>query len=199
VAEVSPARRYRHRIAGLAVGALLVAGLAQLTGAGYIQAKAWLAQVLLRGAWEATLAGVREVRPWPWADTYPVARLRVPALGVEQIVLAGISGRSLAFAPGHLDGTARPGAAGHAVIAGHRDTHFRFLQRLRVGMLLELQAPGGAWRRFRVAGTEVIDARHARLAPPGDTAALSLVTCYPFDAVVPGGALRYVVSAEASS
>ncbi len=44
-------------------------------------------------------------------------------------------------------------------------------------------------------GAEVIDARQARLAPDDGRPILSLVTCYPFDAIVPGGPLRYVVTA----
>ncbi len=62
-----------------------------------------------------------------------------------------------------------------------------------------MQGPDGAWRVYRVSGTEVIDARHARLLPGDATPRLTLVTCYPFDAIVPGGPLRYVVSAEAEA
>ena len=38
-----------------------------------------------------------------------MARLSVPRLGLERHVLAGAHGRSLAFGPGHLDGTPLPG------------------------------------------------------------------------------------------
>src|SRR5207248_2826247 len=85
------------------VSAALLAGGAALFGHGaYIYAKAGLAQVLLRRAWERTLAGERDVKPWPWADTWPVARLTIPKAGTDSIVLAGASGRTLAFGPGHL-------------------------------------------------------------------------------------------------
>lgn len=178
---------------------LLLAGLGlwQLGGAAWIHGKAVLAQVLLERAWGTTLEGIAAVRPWPWADTYPVGRLRVPALGIEQIVLAGASGRSLAFGPGHLDGTAPPGRPGHTVLSGHRDTHFRFLEDLRAGTEIDLQAVDGRWRRYRVTGSEVIDERNARFSPGDGTPALTLVTCYPFDAIRPGGLLRYLVFAEA--
>ena len=179
-----------------AAGLLIGLGLWQAGAASAIHAKAWLAQVLLERAWADTLAGAARARPWPWADTWPVARLQAPDLGVEQIVLAGASGRTLAFGPGHLDGTARPGGAGHSVLSGHRDTHFRFLQRLAAGSALRVQRPDGAWRVYRVTATEVIDARRARLAVGDGAPALTLVTCYPFDAVRPGGPLRYVVFAE---
>ena len=51
-----------------------------------INAKAARVQVLLEDAWERTRKGEAKVRPWPWADTWPVARLRVPRLDVSVIV-----------------------------------------------------------------------------------------------------------------
>jgi sortase A len=189
----------RRRPSALAAGLLLLGlGVWHLGGAGTIHAKAWLAQILLERAWAETLAGDGPVvRPWPWADTAPLARLQVPALGVDRIVLAGASGRSLAFGPGHLDGTALPGGPGHSVLTGHRDTHFAFLKELDLGDEIRVQGRDGAWRRYRVSGTQVLDSRSARLALGDDRPRLSLVTCYPFDALRPGGPLRYVVSAEA--
>lgn len=194
-----PRRRFLPCAAAVFGVLLLALGGAQLGWAGWIHAKALLAQVLLARAWADTLEGARAVKPWPWADTYPVARLRVPALGIEQIVLSGASGRTLAFGPAHLDGTAPPGAPGHSVLSGHRDTHFRFLRDLAPGTALHLQAADGAWSRYRVAGSEVIDARAARFHPGGGRRVLTLVTCYPFDAIEPGGPLRYLVFAEAAS
>jgi sortase A len=180
-------------------GAFLIAlGLWQGGEAAYIEAKAWLAQDLLDSAWSDTLGGAQQVKPWPWADTWPVALLTVPDLGVERIVLAGASGRTLAFGPAHLDGTAPAGATGHAVLTGHRDTHFRFLRDLTPGMALRVQRPDGTWRGYRVAATEVLDARSARLTAAAGGAHLTLVTCYPFDTIVPGGPLRYAVYARAA-
>ena len=124
-----------------------------------------------------------------------MARLEAPRLGIDRIVLAGTSGRTLAFGPGHMDGTAPPGAAGHAILSGHRDTHFGFLKDLTPGDALRVQRPDGAWQDYRVIGTQVIDARQARLAPDDGRPILSLVTCFPFDAIDPGGPLRYVVTA----
>lgn len=175
---------------------LLALAVAQLAVAGYIPAKAWLAQCLLQAAWDRVLAGEADARPWAWADTRPLARLEVPRLGVERLVLAGASGRSLAFGPGWLDGSAPPGDDGNTVIAGHRDTHFEFLRRLRVGDDVWLQAADGARHRYRVAEARVVDARRVRLPAKGPSR-LTLVTCYPFDAVAPGGSERYLVTAEA--
>ncbi len=149
--------------------------------------------MLLRVAWERAQHGAAMPRPWPWADTHVVARLVAPAHGVDLLVLAGASGRTLAFGPGHHDGSALPGTSGNVVLAGHRDTHFRFLQELAHGDVLELRTPAGVLRRYRVNATAIVD--HRDLALPRDASMLTLVTCYPFDAFASGGPLRYVVTA----
>ncbi len=203
--------RRQDLITAMPVLALALAGL-WFTGQGaWIHAKAMLAQVLLEDAWSETLVSGEPVPPWPWADTWPVARLRVEigeeadaetgaqanaeADTVDLIVLAGDSGRTLAFGPGHTSGSAAPGEPGTTVISGHRDTHFRFLERLRPGARLELTAPGGT-TRYRVSTTRVVDSRRFGLRDPGRGKRLVLVTCWPFDAISPGGPLRYVVEAE---
>ena len=172
-------------------------GLCLLVHGSWIHAKAALAQVMLEYAWQETRSGETHVRPWAWADTWPVARLQVPALGVDQIVLAGASGRTLAFGPAHLDGTAVPGAPGHSIISGHRDTHFRFMQDLTPGMEIRIQGADSRWRSYRAGEGRVIDARDARFEVASDRPTLTLVTCWPFDAIEAGGPLRYLVFAEA--
>jgi len=173
-------------------------GLWQLGQGAWIYVKARLAQRLLQRAWARTLRGEPEARPWPWADTWPVARLQVPAHGVDLIVLAGVSGRTLAFGPGHAPGSAVPGAHGTAIVAGHRDTHFRFLEWLKQGDEIIVEVPGLRRSRLRVQETSVVDSRTAVIRTEARSAGLVLVTCYPFDAVRPGGPLRYVVTASAS-
>jgi sortase A len=183
----------------LALAVLLIAGSAvPFAGAGWIHAKAILAQILLDRSWQARLAGIDEgaAKPWPWADTVPVARLQVPRLEVDQIVLAGASGRSLAFGPGHLTGTALPGERGNSVITGHRDTHFDFIGELKTGDTFRLQRPDGTWARYRVAGGEVVDARTAQLDATPDRSAVTLVTCYPFNSRDYNQPWRYAVFGE---
>lgn len=180
---------------GLLIALLVFSGW-QLGQAGYIHAKARLAQHLLDGAWQRTLAGERRVKPWPWADTWPVARLRVPRLAVDLLVLDGAAGSTLAFGPGHLSGSVAPGEPGNSIISGHRDTHFAFLQHLKEGDVLHLQDTDGRQWRYRVTRGEVFDARDHALSAGGASARLVLLTCYPFDALMPGGPLRYVVELD---
>jgi sortase A len=177
----------------VAPGILLVLGLAQMAQGGWIHAKACLAQVLLEDAWQMTLVGGREVRPWPWADTWPVARLRAPEQNADLIVLEGASGRVIAFAPGWLHGSARPGQPGACVIAGHRDTHFAILEDLDVGDPLLLEDATATVHEYRVTGSAVVDRRDVGALECSDENCLVLVTCWPFDAIRPGGPERYVV------
>lgn len=174
-------------------------GLWQLGGAGLIKGKAWLTQHLLDRAWTATLAGSDPagpgIRPWPWADTWPVARLHVPDLEVDLFVLAGASNRNLAFGPTEMEGL---DGLNHSILSGHRDTHFAFLRHLEDGSRFRLQDRSGAWRDFAVRGRSIIDVRQEVIARPGQgRQLLTLVTCYPFDTVTPGGPLRLAVTAEA--
>ncbi len=185
----------RYTIAAVAALAFAVA-----TGgpALWIEAKAVVAQILLRAAWAETAETSAPVRPWPWADTWPVARLEAPRLGVDQIVLAGASGRTLAFGPAHVGDSAAPGSAGNVVVSGHRDTHFRFLQDLVPGDRLTVSTPEGGRRGYTVAETEVIHVDDAHLPLATAVPRLTLVTCWPFDTLVPGGPMRYLVVADAA-
>jgi sortase A len=174
---------------------LLCFGFWQFGHGAYIPAKAWLAQELMQRAWDRSGDGEIRVAPWPWADTWPVARLTAMSGDVDLIVLAGGSGRTLAFGPGHLSISAMPGETGNAVIAGHRDTHFQFLQDVQRGERLKLESSDGAEHLYEVIDIDIVDSRKGRLLLDSDTALLSLVTCYPFDAREAGGPLRYVVTA----
>jgi sortase A len=190
---VTTRRRLRNR-AGLAL-ALLV-GIACLAQAGWIHVKAVLAQALVAHAFERALDGDEDARPWPWADTRPVARLRLPGADGTLIVLAGASGRNLAFGPAHDPASAAPGEPGNSVIAAHRDTHFRVLEGLRIGDPLGVERVDGRNFEFVVTAIEIVDSRRARIALDHDTSRLTLVTCHPFDALLPSGPMRFVVTAD---
>ena len=183
-----------------ALALVLVLGLWQIGEGLWIPAKAWLAQQLIAQAWDEAMVSRGPVPPWPWADTNPVARLVVPALGIDQIVLAHATGRILAFGPGHLDGSPAPGTAGLSVVSGHRDTNFRFLADVVPGTGLRIQRADGSWVDYVVREIQIVDGRTARLPLIGNgPPLLALTTCYPFDAVMPGGPLRLVVLAEGVS
>jgi len=180
----------------LIVACLLCLGFWQLGQGAYIPAKAWFAQELMQRAWERSADDDDRQAPWPWADTWPIARLSAKSGAVDLIVLAGGSGRTLAFGPGHLSASSLPGEKGNSVIAGHRDTHFSFLRDIKMGETLVIEKTSGRKHLYTVIGIDVVDSRRGSLLLDTEAAILSLVTCYPFDASEAGSPLRYVVTAK---
>ena len=179
------------------IGSLALAGILLFGHGVWIYAKAQYAQFLLERAWARTLHGERDVKPWFWADTAPIARIEFPRQRRRYIVLAGASGRTLAFGPGHVDGTALPDADGNCVISAHRDTQFAVLRNLDAGDEIILQTRDGRAMRYRVREHHVTNARDTSLLESSRGRILTLITCFPFDAIRPGGPLRYVVVATA--
>lgn len=149
-------------------------------------AKAQIAQQLLENAWQESLNGKNEVRPWPWADHWPVARLRWTKGDIDMLVLFGAQGASLAFAPGMSEA-----GNGGKLISAHRDTHFQFLQYLRAGDFIELQQNDGQWSKWNVEVSEIHNINQHQLWV--GEAELVLISCYPFDKIEAGGPLRYVL------
>jgi sortase A len=175
---------------------VLLAGGSVLLGDGcWIRTKAVLAQFLLQHAWEQTLANGEQTKPWPWADTWPVARLQVKRLGVDLIVLEGESGGVLAFGPGHLPGSSGPSENGHCILAGHRDTSFRFLEDLQQDDIVTIQTVSGDFLNYRIRETMVHEAEDLYLVE-SEFPSLTLLTCYPFDTLQSRTNLRYLVFAE---
>jgi sortase A len=189
----------RHELRGarwfLGVAAVLACvGGWQVAEAGWIHAKAIVAQELIASSWSDARKGKTPRRPWPWADMRPVARLMVPSRHVDLFVLDNASNRALAFGPAHVSGTASPGSAGNAVIVAHRDTHFAFLRNLHENDEIDIETARGAVR-YRVREISVVNQSDTRVLDAG-AAQLTLITCYPFDAIRPGTPLRYVVVAD---
>ncbi len=188
--------------------ALIIAACVALAHGLWIPAKAVLAQHLMMRSWQAAQAGGPALPPWPWADTTPVARLTLPRLEVDQLVLAGTSGSELAFGPG-LVGTMRPtsmlsgwgarsqnGGPQNIAIAGHRDTHFRFMQHIAMGDRIHLEAADGTRRAYTVGWTGVVAEDDTWVANPTPHDALTLITCYPFDGIAGQADQRFVVRAN---
>jgi sortase A len=185
----------------LSVGSILaallgLAGLVLVAQGLWIPTKAWVAQRLIERAWENSLGGQAEIRPWPWADTWPIARLRLPSVEEPLYALAGASGQALAFGPAHVSASAQPSERDNVVFAGHRDTHFASLRQLEIGDEIVIET-AISLMRYRIVETAVVHESRMDLLDRTGRAELRLITCYPFDSIIPGGPLRYVVHAVA--
>jgi sortase A len=184
------------------LGVTLFAGSCLVARAGYLRAKAEAASVLIHRAWEQTIRTGVDQPPWPWADTHPAARLRIPRIGYDEIVLEGASPRILAFGPARLLSSALPGEPGNLAVAGHRTSWFRRLEDVRTGDDIEVE-----WfdarshqvrnRTYEVDGIHIVNPTDVELLAPTPDDALTLITCYPFGKS-PGSPKRYVVRAVPS-
>jgi sortase A len=123
-----------------------------------------------------------------------LAKLKIPRLEAELFVIEGDGPRELRRGPGHLSGTALPGEKGNCVIAGHRDTHFRVLKDIREGDDIVLQTDAGQYL-YRVRKMHIVSPENTSALRPTSTAALNLITCYPFY-YVGSAPKRFVVEAQ---
>ncbi len=173
---------------------------------GYFEAKAALAQHLMLSAWKDTVEKGRQlkkgtirtnvsIKPWPWADTWPVLKMKIPSIKSVALILKDASGESLAFGPGLLTGNIMPGDLGNSFIAAHRDTHFKHLDRLEKGALIIIEDRFKKIQQFKVDQIKIVDSRVEQPFVNTSEIRVTLVTCYPLDAVEANTPFRYLVSA----
>ncbi len=170
-----------------AASTLLVAGgTVFLIVSGASIARAAMARDAARSHWAELEAGravagarsrVEGGAAWSTARGTPVARLMIPRLGLDEVVVEGVSDDELRAGPGHMTGSVLPGAAGNAVISAHRDRHFYPLGRIVVGDTIVTDSDGGRVT-WRVARLRVVDADAPTLHTSA-TPLLTLTTCWP--------------------
>ena len=188
------------KILRLLLALTLVAGGCLTSRALYLHTKAQLAGVLIRRAWQESVKKGTSRPPWPWADSHPVARLRIPRLDYDEIVLDAATPRSLAFGPARLLSSAGLGEPGSLVLAGHRTSWFRPLESIAAGDTIELE-----WfdarhsrlldRTYMVSAIRVVLPEDVTLLRPTSDDALTLITCYPFGRS-PKSPQRFIVRAS---
>ena len=194
-------KKYTRKLIAIIIVILFSTSLWQLATASWIQGKAIIAQQLLNHSWNKSLNDLTDDKkpkthkPWPWADTWPVAKLIVPQHNIEQIILAGDSGNSLAFGPGHSFTSAKPNTSGTTIISAHRDTHFRFVKDLKINEMIFIQTTDKTMT-YQVYEIKIVNSKTFKLQPVRDRQTLVLVTCYPFDSLASGDSLRYLVYAS---
>jgi len=179
---------------------VLFAGFCLTSRAAYMHAKAELAGVLLRRAWEQTTHSGEAHAPWPWADTHPVARLQIPRLGYDEIVLDAATPRSLAFGPALVLSGAALGKPGNILLAGHRTSWFLPLETIVQGDMIRIEwfdarRIGLYERIYTVELIRVVQPDDVALLAPTPADALTLITCYPFGRS-PHSPQRYIVRAS---
>jgi sortase A len=128
------------------------------------------------------------------ADGAVIGSLAIPRLGLQTVVVEGDGDRDLRLAAGHIPGTSLPGQRGNVGIAGHRDTFFRPLRRIRKNDTITVTTLSGEFR-YSVVSTEIVKPDNVQVLFPAKTETLTLVTCYPFNFVGPAPR-RFIIRAE---
>jgi sortase A len=192
--EDGPANHRRRSILNLLTFLCIAGAVLMLGKSSWIMLKAEVSQVLLSRAFAQSIVSGTPVKAWSWADTWPVAEVRIPRINASAIVLQGATPEALAFGPAHLTETPRPGERGTSVIAAHRDTHFSFLQDVKMGEVISVTRSDGLTFRYTVTNLRVAAWNHTGIDAHAPGHRLVLSTCYPFDGLV-GGPERYIVEA----
>jgi LPXTG-site transpeptidase (sortase) family protein len=117
-----------------------------------------------------------------WVDDgAPVARLVIPSIDLDEIVLEGAD--ELNAGPGHVAGSAFPGGAGNAIISGERDRAFSHLDAVNPGDTVVTES--GLARDSWIVVSKRIVGRDDRLVNSTSDTTLTLTTSWPIRYVGP--------------
>lgn len=111
----------------------------------------------------------------------PFAEMRIPSIGVEQILFEGVTPATLRLGPGHMPWTPLPGQPGNAVISGHRTTYgapFYDLDALAPGDVIEIDTVIGT-HVYTVREQVIVEPTDVWVTEPRQGAWLTLTTCHP--------------------
>ena len=158
-----------------------------------VQQSARLARLVPASDHLAADRGRKVVAP-PHEAAVPIGRLEIPRIGLSAIVMEGDDENTLNVAVGHLPDTPLPWQDGNAALAGHRDTFFRRLRRVQAGDDIRLVTPRGTFQ-YRATRQMVVEPHELWVLDSSPAAALTLITCYPFNFVGPAPR-RFVIHAE---
>ena len=111
-----------------------------------------------------------------------LTRIKIPALGLDTVVVEGITPSALRAGAGHYPQTPLPCEAGNVSIAGHRTTYgrpFGNVDQLKPGDTIELTTPiGGCVYQVSKAPWVVAPSEMSVIEPTGERS-LTLTTCHP--------------------
>jgi len=115
------------------------------------------------------------------SEGQPVGDIRIPKIGINQIVVEGTNTQDLRKGPGHYTGTPLPGQAGNSAIAGHRTTYghpFYNLDGVATGDPIVLTTVQGIFV-YDAVNQEVVQPNDNSVLKDSPGAMLTLTTCNP--------------------
>ncbi|KGJ90769.1 class GN sortase [Colwellia psychrerythraea] len=159
---------------------LLITGSLLCLHASWLPIKGWLSEQLISYSWHQTIDLKQQIKPWPWADTYPIAELSFERLNKQVVVLNGGDPTTLAFSAGAIAPFNQALSTQAFVVAGHKDSHFSFLDEVVMNDIISLADKHGQSQLYQVEAIDIVDASTGELPVLGDDSQLILITCYPF-------------------
>ena len=159
---------------------LLITGSLLCLHASWLPIKGWLSEQLISYSWHQTITLKQKTKPWSWADTYPIAELSFERLNKQVVVLNGGDPTTLAFSAGAIAPFNQASSAQPFVVAGHRDSHFSFLDEVVMNDIISLADKHGQSQLYQVEAIDIVDASTGELPILADDSQLILITCYPF-------------------
>lgn len=162
----------------------------------WLPSKAWLSELLIYHSWQQAKLNKKAVNPWPWADTVPIAKLSIERLDHSLILLKGADPTTLAFSAGAMHRYSVIDRRSPIIVAGHRDTHFSFIEEVKMKDIISLIDQYGRNHLYEVDELNIVDSEQSDLIIDPLSNDLLLITCYPFNALEAGGSLRYIVKAR---
>ena len=172
--------------------------------ASWLPVKAWLSQELISYSWQKSLQQQRVstnktmIKPWPWADTFPIAELSFKRIKKNIVVLNGGDPTTLAFSAGAVAPFNQTNSTTPFVVAGHRDSHFAFLKEIRMKDVISMTDQNGQSQLYQVEAIDIVDASLGNLpiTDNDNDNSLILITCYPFNSISEEANERYVITAK---
>lgn len=115
------------------------------------------------------------------ADGTGVGRIRIPAIGLDKVVVDGSGTEALRRGPGIYDQTPFPGVPGTTAIAGHRTTYgapFRNLDDVDRGDAVVVEMPYATFT-YRVERTDIVSPSEIEVIRRVSYDRLVLSACHP--------------------
>ena len=177
---------------------LVVFGLIGIAKASMQPIKAIIGQHYLEVAWKESLKANKLSKPWRSADFYMIGELTVPKLKISRVILNSASGEAMAWGIGRVSNAQSSSKSKPIILAGHRDSHMKFMSKLNIGDKIELIMSDRVLKTFIIYKTDITKKPELVMSAfNSENESLILTTCWPFNSQKPGTE-RYIVTAEAA-
>jgi sortase A len=174
---------------------VMAVALILLARAIQVPLKALAGQFMLRDVWELTVTSGNELKPWASADFKVTGELTIPRLGLSQIVLDRASGEAMSWGIGAV--SSDPSTTNAIILAGHRDTHMKFMAKLRIGDLVHFQASDASLQTFKIIKSMVLETPQLNVEDRFEKASqIILTTCWPFNGTQQGSERFILIGQE---